>query len=87
MLHELLSKAERALVSAKLLLQAGDPDGAGNRAYYAMFDAARAGLMHISPEFLSIEADSANWAVMQARIFVAAVRQFVAENPSGKPLP
>jgi uncharacterized protein (UPF0332 family) len=27
-----------------LLLEAGDPDGACNRAYYAMFDAARAAL-------------------------------------------
>jgi uncharacterized protein (UPF0332 family) len=129
---ELLSKAERALVSAELLLLAGDPDGASNRAYYAMFDAARAGLLCVTPESqaikthnglisafsqqlvkpghiplelgralntmedmriaadyrsLSIEADSANWAVMQARVFVAAVREFVTENPSSRPLP
>ncbi len=38
----LLGKAHRALESAKLLLEAGDPDGACNRAYYAMFDTARA---------------------------------------------
>lgn len=41
---ELMAKADRALVSARLLLDAGDSDGACNRAYYAMFDAARAAL-------------------------------------------
>jgi len=40
-----MRKAERAAVSAKLLLDAGDLDGACNRAYYAMFDAARAALL------------------------------------------
>ncbi len=38
-------KAERAAASAKLLLEAGDLEGACNRAYYAMFDVARAALM------------------------------------------
>src|SRR5512135_1557461 len=42
---ELLAKAAQASVSAKLLLDAGDADGACNRAYYAMFDAARAALL------------------------------------------
>ena len=37
-------KAMRALASANLLLEAGDCDGACNRAYYAMFDAAHAAL-------------------------------------------
>ncbi len=40
-----MRKAERALASARVLLQDGDPEGACNRAYYAMFDAARAALM------------------------------------------
>lgn len=38
-------KATRALASAKLLLVHGDTEGACNRAYYAMFDAAHAALM------------------------------------------
>lgn len=42
---ELLQKAERALTSARVLLDLGDVDGACNRAYYAMFDAARAALI------------------------------------------
>ncbi|MBT8420690.1 MAG: HEPN domain-containing protein [Gammaproteobacteria bacterium] len=40
-----MGKAMRAAQSAELLLEAGDVDGACNRAYYAMFDAARAALM------------------------------------------
>jgi uncharacterized protein (UPF0332 family) len=43
--EDLQKKAERALVSARLLLENGDIDGACNRAYYAMFDAARAALL------------------------------------------
>ncbi len=43
--QELFAKAVRAVASAKLLLGAGDVDGACNRAYYAMFDAARAALL------------------------------------------
>ncbi len=40
----ILDKAAKALASARLLLDAGDSDGATNRAYYAMFDAALAAL-------------------------------------------
>ena len=42
---DLMAKAIQASASAKLLLVAQDTDGACNRAYYAMFDAARASLM------------------------------------------
>lgn len=40
-----MAKAKRALASAHTLLQDNDVDGACNRAYYAMFDAARAALI------------------------------------------
>ena len=40
-----MDKAHKALTSARLLLGAGDTDGATNRAYYAMFDAAIAALI------------------------------------------
>lgn len=40
-----MAKARRALQSAQVLLDSGDADGACNRAYYAMFDAARAALL------------------------------------------
>ncbi len=42
---DLMAKAVQAAASAKVLLDAGDTDGACNRAYYAMFDAARAALL------------------------------------------
>jgi len=45
-----LRKAERALATARLLLQASDADGACNRAYYAMFDAAHAALFALGVE-------------------------------------
>jgi uncharacterized protein (UPF0332 family) len=41
----LMTKADVALSSANALLALDDVDGATNRAYYAMFDAARAALM------------------------------------------
>ncbi len=41
----LIAKADRARASARLLFEAGDVDGACNRAYYAMLDAARAALL------------------------------------------
>ena len=43
--EDLLHKADVAISSSELLLQSGDFDGACNRAYYAMFDAARAVLL------------------------------------------
>jgi uncharacterized protein (UPF0332 family) len=43
--QDLILKANQALKSARLLLESGDVDGACNRAYYAMFDAARAALI------------------------------------------
>jgi uncharacterized protein (UPF0332 family) len=43
--QSLMRKSERALRSAQLNLQDGDTDSAVNRAYYAMFNAARAALL------------------------------------------
>ncbi len=40
-----MRKAEAALGAAQLLLESGFPDDACNRAYYAMFDAARSALL------------------------------------------
>lgn len=47
-----MQKADRALASARLLLDAGDTEGACNRAYYAMFDAARAALVNAVHSYL-----------------------------------
>jgi uncharacterized protein (UPF0332 family) len=43
--EELMAKARQAVISARALYDLNDMDGACNRAYYAMFDAARAALM------------------------------------------
>ena len=43
--QKLMSKAERSATSAKLLFDAGDIEGACDRAYYAMFNSARAALI------------------------------------------
>ena len=43
--QELMTKAGRAATSASLLLETGDMEGACDRAYYAMFNAARAALI------------------------------------------
>lgn len=52
-LQTYLRKAERALSAARLLLHADDADGACNRAYYAMFDAAHAALFALHVEGLT----------------------------------
>lgn len=46
-------KADAALSAARLLLEAKDGDGACNRAYYAMFDAAHAILFALGVEVLA----------------------------------
>ena len=51
---ELFIKATTAAASEKILLNADDFDGACNRAYYAMFDAARGALL-ASGEVDSVE--------------------------------
>ena len=46
-IHEFLSKARQPAISAQILLNVGDPEGACDRAYYAMFNAARAALLAV----------------------------------------
>ena len=48
-----MGKAETALSSARRNLQAGDGDGACDRAYYAMFNAAHAALFALGIEGLA----------------------------------
>lgn len=49
-MREIWRKAKSAAEEARILLDAGRPDGAVSRAYYAMFDAARVALALSSPE-------------------------------------
>jgi uncharacterized protein (UPF0332 family) len=53
MADDLLAQARQAARSARTLLSSGDPDGAVNRAYYAMFYAAQAALEHRGIEVTS----------------------------------
>ena len=48
--QSLMTKARIACESARALLERQDSDGACNRAYYAMFDAARAALVATNAE-------------------------------------
>jgi len=50
MTQGVMEKARQALTSAKLLFDSGDTDGAANRAYYAMFDAAIAALSWVGAD-------------------------------------
>jgi uncharacterized protein (UPF0332 family) len=49
-----LAKADRCLRSATLLIESGDPDSACNRAYYAIFNAARAALLAVGQDELAL---------------------------------
>lgn len=51
-----LRKADRAPSSARLLLEAGDDEGAVNRAYYAMFAAASAALLAVRTDAAGVVA-------------------------------
>lgn len=58
--QDLIAKAERAIESSRLLQSVGDIDGACNRAYYAMFDAAKAALMVKAPSLDQIASKTHN---------------------------
>jgi uncharacterized protein (UPF0332 family) len=45
--QNMMAKAERACTSARALLELCDADVASNRAYFAMFDAARSALLSV----------------------------------------
>jgi uncharacterized protein (UPF0332 family) len=58
----LMSRARRSLIAARLLLEAGSPDFAASRAYYAMFYAAEALLLSRGLAFSKHEAVIAEFA-------------------------
>lgn len=60
-----MEKAHRALVGARLLLDAHDCEGACSRAYYAMFDAAKAAL-------IAVQADGTHDSAKTHRGLIAA---------------
>ena len=60
-----IRKAERALAAARVLVKAGDADGACNRAYYAMFEAAHAALFSLQAENIAAPIKTHNGLVAQ----------------------
>jgi uncharacterized protein (UPF0332 family) len=62
MTDNLLGRARQAAQSARTLLESGDPNGAVDRAHYAMFHAAHAALEH-----RGIEIASAKHGILVAR--------------------
>lgn len=51
-MSELVVRARASIHSARLILEAGDANSAISRAYYGMFDLARAALLAIDPKLV-----------------------------------
>jgi uncharacterized protein (UPF0332 family) len=70
-----LPKAEIGVKSARMLLEAGDTDGACSRAYYAMYDAARATLAwaSVTPESGSFRTHHGLMAAFSMRLVKAGL--------------
>ena len=73
-------KAEQALSAARLLLKAQNADGACNRAYYAMFDAAHAALFALGVEGLTSPIKTHNGLVAKFGQHVIATGQLAAQH-------
>lgn len=77
---DFMTKAERALASARLLLESGDMDGACNRVYYAMFDAAKAALMATDAPPETIDAKTHSGLIAAFSLHVVKRGLVVAEH-------
>ena len=75
-----LRKADDALSAARLLLQAQNGDGACNRAYYAMFDAAHAALFALQVEAIAAPIKTHNGLVAAFGRRVVATGRIAAEH-------
>ena len=82
--NELFDKAQVALKSAEILLSAGDFDGCANRAYYAMFDAARAALLNTAcaEHVLAIKSHSGLISFFSQRLIKTGDRKSTRLNSS-----
>lgn len=74
-----IHKAEIALSGARILLQAGDADGACSRAYYAMFDAAHAALFALDVEGLDAPIKTHNGLIAKFGRHVVMTNRLAAE--------
>jgi uncharacterized protein (UPF0332 family) len=75
-----MRKAERALKTARLLLKSDDADGACNRAYYAMFDAAHAALFALGVEGINAPIKTHNGLVAKFGQHLVLGNHFAAEH-------
>ncbi len=76
----LMEKATRALSAAQALLDLGDFDGACNRAYYAMFDAAHAALFASGVEKLNAPIKTHNGLIGMFGLHVIGQGHLAAEH-------
>jgi uncharacterized protein (UPF0332 family) len=76
----LMLKARQATLSAQALLDLGDADGASNRAYYAMFDAAQAALL------VAVQGPSDSVGKMHRGLIQAFSAHLVKDGPVSKDL-
>ncbi len=76
---EWMRKAEQALTSAQVLLSLADFDGACNRAYYAMFDAARAALLISGSEEQALSAKTHNGLIAAFSLHLVKTGQVPSE--------
>src|SRR5689334_16161264 len=81
-MSELVVRARASIHSARLILEAGDPNSAISRAYYGMFDLARAALLTIDPELIVAKTH----ASIISRFARHAVRERNFPNELGKAL-
>ena len=75
-----LRKADAALAAARLLLQTEDSDGACNRAYYAMFDAAHAALISLGVENAAAPIKTHNGLLAKFGQYLVATERVAAEH-------
>ena len=75
-----IRKADSALSGARLLLDAGNADGACNRAYYAMFDAAHAALFALGAEDISAPIKTHNGLVAKFGQHLVVGKHLAAEH-------
>jgi uncharacterized protein (UPF0332 family) len=81
MTDDLLTRARQAAQSARTLLESGDPNGAVNRAYYAMFYAAQAAL-----EYKGVEITSSKHGILVGRFGEHLVKTGVLPRALGTSL-
>jgi uncharacterized protein (UPF0332 family) len=77
--EKLLQKADQAVASAKVLLDTADTEGACNRAYYGMFDAAKASLALVGAPQEVVDSKSHSGVLQAFGLYVVKAGRMPAE--------